>query len=92
MRHLIHLIQVALIAFLLADDKDVGKRHDVAVHIDIGRVFHARHTINIEGVAIHFRSQLVARVAPHAVLAFYQLRYAWSIVLAIARHINLMCR
>ena len=91
-RYLVHLIQVALIALLLADDEDIGERHDVAVHIDVGRIFHACQAVNIKGVTVHLWSQFVARVAPHAVLAFYKFCNARGIILAIARHINLMCR
>ena len=86
--HLVHLIQIALVALLVAYDEDVGKRDDVAVHIDIGRVLHARHTVDIEGIAVHLRSQLIGGIAPHTVLALHKLGHTRSIVLAIARNVH----
>ena len=84
MRHLVHAIQVTLVALLVADDEDVGERNDVAVHVDVGRILHTRHTVDVEGVAVHLRGKLVGGVAPHTVLAFFQLSHAWGIIRAVA--------
>ena len=90
-RHLIHAVEVALVTLLGADDKNVGKRYYVTIHIDVGRVLDARHAVDIEGVAVHFRSQLVGGVAPHAVLAFHKLGNARSIISAVALDFHLLC-
>ena len=90
MWHLVHLIQVALVAFLVADDKDVGERYDVAVHVDVGRILHSRHTINIKGITVHLGGELVGGVAPHTIRSFLQLSHTWGIILAMAWDINLL--
>ena len=82
--YFIHTVQIALVALLVADDEDIGEADDVAVHIDVGRILHACHTVDVEGVAVHLRGELVGGVAPHTVLAFLELSHAWGIILAIA--------
>ena len=92
MGHLIHTIQVALVPFRITNDEDIGERHDVTIHIDIGGILHALHAINIKGITIHLRSQLVCGIAPYTILTFLQLSNAGGIILTIARDINLLCR
>ena len=88
--YFIHTIQIALVALLVADDEDIGEADDVAVHIDIGRILHARHTVDVESVAVHLGGELIGGVAPHTVLALYKLGHAWGIILAIARNVDLL--
>ena len=83
MRHLVHTIQITLVALLVADDEDIGKRNDVAIHVDVSRILHTRHTINIKGIAVHLRSEFVGGVAPHAILSLLQLSHTRGIVLTI---------
>ncbi len=92
MRHLIHLVKIALVTLLVADDEDVGERHDITIHVDIGRILYTCHSVDVEGIAVHFRSELVGGIAPHAILSFFQLSDTWGIILAIARNIYLLSR
>ena len=86
--HLVYAVEIALVALLVADDEDVGERYDVAIHVDVGGILHTSHTIDVEGVAVHLRSELIGGVAPHAVLAFLELGHARSIVLTITLNLN----
>ena len=88
MRHFVHTIEVTLVTLLVADNKDVGKRNNVAVHVDVGRILHSRHTVDVEGVTVHLRGEFVGSITPHAVLALFQGSHAWGFVLAKALHLD----
>ena len=90
--HLVHAVKITLVTLLVADDEDVGEADDVAIDVDVGRILHTRHSVDIEGVAVHLRGELVGGVAPHTVLTLYELSHAWGIILAIARNIDLLGR
>ena len=86
--HLVHTVEVTLVALLFADDEDIGERHDVAVHVDIGGVFHARHAIDVEGVTIHLGGEFLRGVGPHTIPPLNQLCHAWGVILAIAFYLD----
>ena len=90
MGHLVYLIQITLVTLLVADDEDVGERYDVAVHVDVGRILHTSHTVDIKGVAVHLRGEFAGGVAPYTVLALYELGHARGFHLAKALHLHLL--
>ena len=78
MRHLVHAIEIALIAFFSAHNKDVGVRGDVATHINIARVEHI-HAIHPELIRVKLAVQPVGGIGPqtYLLLIFRQLHIAW---------------
>ena len=86
--HLVHTVQVTLVALLFADDKDVGKRYNIAVHIDVGRVFHPRHAIDVERVTVHLRGQLAGGVSPYAIRPLGQCSHSGGIITAATGNLD----
>ena len=89
--HLVDLVQITFITLRLADDEDVGERNNVAVHIDIGRVFHTCHSIDVEGIAVHLRSKLIRGVGPHTVPTLFEHCHTRGIICSIPLYLHFLC-
>ena len=91
MGHLVHAVEVTPVTLLLTDNENVGKWYNIAVHIDVGRVFHPRQAIDIERVAVQLGSQFVGGVGPYAIRSLGQRSHPWGVILASTGNLDGAC-